>query len=259
MVGLRRIDAGRSPFAIRRACCLAKQAPGPEPGLPLPQIRITEPISCQLGPRIWANRTRGRLVPVSLRILAVSEKDNGKTFRMEVIMAINELLDIVKPPEHPVEIGDFPTWRAFEKRMGLEFPKDWYDLVVAYGSGWFGGAYELEVINPFAREFPEILSAELEILQDVEHYDAGGDLYPVYPARPGLFTWGRDANGYRLHWYTDGSPNEWPIVVTIAREEDAGEYRMSMTTFLAEAFKGEIQEPLRYEPMVNGIFVPAKV
>lgn len=173
-------------------------------------------------------------------------------------MAIEELIAVIKPPEHPVEVGDMQAWRAFEKSMGLVFPKDWYDLVVTYGTGSFGGTHELEILNPFSSTFSQILNNQLEILCYAERYDAGGDPYPIYPVRPGLFPWARDANGYGLCWLTEGEPQDWPVIVTLPREEETGEYSMSMTSFLAKACRGEIQEPLRYEPVgeKNRYFVP---
>ena len=174
-------------------------------------------------------------------------------------MSIKELTDIVSAPEHPIEIGDIQAWRVFEQRIGLEFPKEWYDVSVTYGTGAFGG--ELKLLNPFSSSFSQILNHQLEILRYAERYDAGGDPYSLHPDRPGLFPWARDANGYGLCWYTEGDPDEWPIIVTLPREEETGLYQMSMTAFLVKAFKGEIQEPIRYEPMSeeNRFFVPAKL
>ena len=65
--------------------------------------------------------------------------------------AIEELISVVKPPDKPLEIGDLNAWRLFEASWNMQFPKDWFDFAMTYGSGSFGGTYELVVFNPFSK------------------------------------------------------------------------------------------------------------
>lgn len=157
-------------------------------------------------------------------------------------MSIEELMCVVPPPKCVHESGDENQWELFQKRLGMEFPRDFYEFGRCYGRGRFE-AFDLTVLNPFSPNcLAGIEQTRDEVLAARERGEEQDEDFPVYPDSPGHFHWGGDSSGYGFWWFTQGEPQDWPTVGTSVRGEDLGSYEMSMTTFLANAISGEIEE-----------------
>jgi hypothetical protein len=161
-------------------------------------------------------------------------------------MSIHELASVVTPPASPTEIGGVASWIQVEREFGLSFPKDYYELVTCYGSGKFLPGH-LEVLNPFSSTYKAKIDVELEVVgEDVQFEGIAGigdpcRVFQAHPQRPGLFPWGRDAQGYHHFWFTDGKPEEWEIITIIPRDGLYSECKLSLTAFLVKNFQNEIQ------------------
>src|SRR5690606_15206934 len=66
--------------------------------------------------------------------------------------------------------------------------------------------------------------------------------YPVFPNSPGLLIWGSDMDGNNLYWFTEGDPDDWPIITRSRGDFENAWTRFDgpMTSFLAKAFTRQI-------------------
>ena len=126
-------------------------------------------------------------------------------------MTIDELIQIVFPPSEPVHTGSREEWADVEKRFGVRFPDDYFEVAQNYGSGEFLSG-TLEIANPFDPKYEVWLNYELKKLQRYQRDDPDEMPYAVFPQSDGLLPFGRDDNGNRFFWITRGEPNTGPIV-----------------------------------------------
>lgn len=150
-------------------------------------------------------------------------------------MSIQDLVNIVAPPDAPQPVGDLGVRSQVEAKLGTALPCDYWELAAAYGSGQFQTEnFEFVVYNPFEDGYcraQEIDSESMSLVPDCP--------YGVYPNFPCLISWGGDANGTMLFFHTVGAPNEWSIVV-FDGEFVFQEFQMSLTEFLVAAIQRSI-------------------
>ena len=152
-------------------------------------------------------------------------------------MAIDELTELIAPPESPIDAGDESSWNAAEDKLATKLPIDYQELCRTYGSGKFGDI-ELCIANPNTPEGVQWILDECVLLETWREYE-GGVPYSVYPASPGLLPIGSDANGNQLLYLTSDSLNDWQVVVRAHDSEPEHafqEFPVSLTSFLARAF-----------------------
>jgi hypothetical protein len=156
-------------------------------------------------------------------------------------MAIEELARVVVPPKYAVETGNTERWAEIERILGRQLPKDYYDFAMRYGSGRFQRPFDLEVFNPFSESYPDRLCGLSRMLRDERGLsDRVGIPYGVYPDQPGWLLWGT-SDGDTFCWITEGNPDAWPILLISDRNRSFQQLRMSMTSFLARVFTGELR------------------
>jgi hypothetical protein len=152
-------------------------------------------------------------------------------------MAIQELLNTIAPPEHPINTGSLTDWHRVEEAIGLRFPSDLHELCVHYGSGRFAG---ITIYNPFSPNYQHAVRGMLDIFRGLRE-DIGQTVVPfgLFPEHPGLFPVGKEANGGTIFLLVDGIINEWPLILT----DTSFRYQrfdMPLTTFLSKLFRKEI-------------------
>ena len=153
-------------------------------------------------------------------------------------MSIGELVAVAPPPEKPLEAGRGPEdWKRVQEAIGVALPSDLGDFGMCYGTGRFIG--DIQVYNPFAMLYRRIIDFECNFLRELKKPGRDRLPYDVHPDRPGLFPWGRDQNGNTMCWLTVGAHDEWPIVLKSDIDEFE-HWELSMTSFLAKAFRNEI-------------------
>lgn len=121
-------------------------------------------------------------------------------------MTIEQLKQVMPPPPEPVFPGSKKEWQAFEKRVGLKFPDEYFIVIHEYGSGRFLSG-EVKVINPFDSDSEGFAERELE------RFRASRLECPLPFPDVGIHPFGFDSNGTTFFWKTDGPPNEWEIVI----------------------------------------------
>ena len=169
-------------------------------------------------------------------------------------MSIEKLVSLVHPPVRPLERGDAKAWATIQRQVGVTLSKDLYEFAMRYGTGQFAG--DLQVFNPFSKSYLLILKVMREQLELTRSLGLGGYLdrflenlgFESGTGQPGLFPWGRDSNGNRYYWLTDGEPENWPII-TATEESEFAEWQMPMTQFLANLFSNDIVGFLAPEPL----------
>lgn len=151
-------------------------------------------------------------------------------------MAIEELLAVIPPPENPLEAVDNGAWERAQEIVGTKLPQDYLDYGLNYGTGTFCGF--LGVVNPLSDYFESSVEFLLETTRDIgttRKYQ-----FRFHPDQPGLLPWGGDELGHTLHWLTEGQPDTWTVVLE-SHEGGLQRIDVSMTTFLAKAFRNEIR------------------
>lgn len=175
-------------------------------------------------------------------------------------MAIEDLIAVVPPPEHPIDPGSDEWWSQAEAELGFSFPSDYRRLCQLYGRGAFYNY--LYIIGP-ARNFA---TWALGRIDDIKGYLRDTDReerfpYKFYPEPGGLLPVGQEDNSsYVIHWEMRGEPDEWPIVVLLYGEDvDDWEFDGNLTSFLATVLRDEFPcagiSPQDKDPRV---FVPMK-
>jgi len=125
--------------------------------------------------------------------------------------AIGNLKRLMPPPAQPLNAGSMNAWSAFQKRIGLRFPEDYFIVVRTYGSGRFL-AGEFRVNNPFEPADAASVEREFKTLRENKENSPAEFPFPVFPESGGLYPFGIDDNGNTFLWLTEGEPQEWPIV-----------------------------------------------
>jgi hypothetical protein len=187
-------------------------------------------------------------------------------------VTLTDLRRVLPPPAKPTDTGSPAAWRAVEAALGVRYPPDFRDLIATYGSGMIDGVIAL--LNPIGVDWtgappfaslPRSLGAVLGALnpngapRDVWLYAlastlAASDGQPalrlpdgrvqtparLWPESPGLFPWARGDSGQALLWWTEGAPEQWPVVLADPSEGFLS-YDMDATGVLAGWLAGTVK------------------
>ncbi|HEV3385364.1 MAG TPA: SMI1/KNR4 family protein, partial [Gemmata sp.] len=82
-------------------------------------------------------------------------------------MKLDRLKQLMPPPAKPIYPGSKKEWSGFQKKIGLNFPTDYFSLVNTYGSGRFLGG-ELKIANPFDPDDERFAELELTRLRETQ-------------------------------------------------------------------------------------------
>jgi hypothetical protein len=155
-------------------------------------------------------------------------------------MSVADLAAVLPPPAEPREAqGD---WARVESEIGTPLPAEFKEYVARYGTGVVNDF--LWPLNPFAANDNINLVAEIRF--QLETLRATRDKFPkrytyaIFPEPGGYLPWGRSENGDVMHWKTEGTPDQWTVAVTDAREPVWEEFPEPMTSFLAKLLAGEL-------------------
>lgn len=157
-------------------------------------------------------------------------------------MAIESLTSIVVPPANPFETEDAEILQRHQERLNLQLPHDIREFGAVYGSGLvYVQTFYIEVFNPLSIKYYDRFMLFANLLSERKE-DEGHVRFPyqVYPNSPGLAPWASDVNGNILCWLTEGSPNNWRVVVR-PEDGDFEEFPGPLTEFLASAFRCSIK------------------
>lgn len=161
----------------------------------------------------------------------------------ELKTALEELRNVLPPPETPREAGSPADWAIAERALNFVFPGDYKEFVNVYGTG--GVNDFIWLISPMPVDRPPLdqsylLGPVASLRQMREEFGARACPYPLYPEPSGLVAWGQTTNGDMLYWRTEGQPETWPVVIADIRSAEFEEHPESMTSFLAKVLTGEI-------------------
>jgi len=161
-------------------------------------------------------------------------------------VSIANLSRIVAPPEDPRETGEEAGWATVESRLGTALPDDYKEYVRVYGSGTFDDF--IVPLNPFSANKHLNLLSGVDGQREAERVkrlnspkDEKSVVYPfdLFPTKDGLLVWGTTTNaGIHLYWYTQGSPDRWPVVICNLRDGEHEAIGLNMTGFLAGILSG---------------------
>lgn len=179
-----------------------------------------------------------------------------------------------------MDAGSPSDWAAAESALGISYPRDFQEFIGTYGSGAIDGI--ISVINPMSVSWrgapafdtlphaldallaafspcgsaPEAwlygLASTLAVCSGWESLTLAGRSTPMpvrlWPELPGLYPWGRGDAGQALLWWTEGMPEQWPVVLADP-SEGLRTYGMDMTSLLAGWLSGSVV--LEYLPRVH--------
>ena len=158
-------------------------------------------------------------------------------------MVIYELLDVLSPPQQPVDGGKGRYWGEITTYFGKPLPDDYVSFIGLYGSGVIGNW--LTVFNPFSKNPNVSLTRQfivnLSALSVVKEEFPESCPYPLLFEPGGLLPWGSSTDGDLYCWETRGIIGKLWKVVTIGRHSKPEEFDMPMARFLAQSISGEIK------------------
>ncbi|MFF1912947.1 SMI1/KNR4 family protein [Streptomyces sp. NPDC058239] len=121
----------------------------------------------------------------------------------------DSLARLITPPTAPIDgRGD---WPAAETAIGARLPADYKWLVGTYGWGEFCDFLYLR--TPFGTSEYNGIEWQSRHLTGSPERDRERYPYPLHPAPGALLIWGTTMDADRLCWFTDGAPEDWPVVV----------------------------------------------
>jgi hypothetical protein len=85
-------------------------------------------------------------------------------------MSIKDLLNLVPPPEAPVDPGSEAEWAAVERQLGTELPSDYKSYIRHYGKGVL--AEWIVIYNPFSSAFQACVEADCDMLRHLRMMSA---------------------------------------------------------------------------------------
>lgn len=149
-----------------------------------------------------------------------------------------------------------PPWERSRSEIGFDFPADYQEFVSRYGGGYilpdpdslgfivsapYSGAWRPGGTGGFQgfvdRHTSEVRPAFAFEGADEDYW--GGIVYPVYPDKGGLLSWGESEEGDYCFWLTEATdPNSWPVVMWPRHEERSYRFDGGMVEFLLAVFGG---------------------
>jgi len=166
-------------------------------------------------------------------------------------MIAERITQIVASPAEPRETGTSKNWEKIEKRLGLQLPQDYKNVIDAYGTGSFDDF--IIVYNPFAENEYLNLFYALDTLHQADHQtQLLGDpvwtaVHPfeLYPAPEGLLPWGCTTNlGDTFFWQIKGLPSTWETIFYNLRSGEYEVWKYPMSEFLYRLFIRQIESVL---------------
>jgi hypothetical protein len=159
-------------------------------------------------------------------------------------MNIQNLINLVGTPGEPVETGYADGWLAIEQRLGSQLPDDYKDYINTYGTGLLYNF--IRIHNVFSSEDCCNLEEMLSLMLHLRNYNnrnrtLGIDvLYTVFPETGGVLPVGNTVNGDWIFWRTQGSPNNWTIIVQRVRSDFIENHDVNLIDFLLNVANPDI-------------------
>jgi hypothetical protein len=151
-------------------------------------------------------------------------------------VTIENLVRVAPPPVDPFEAFRGP-WDVIEAELGTRLPTDYKDLIRLYGLGDFSeivGIHLPRSWSPYMR-----LVSEVDVVRRV--FEDDKDLpYPLWPSPGGLLPCGKTDFGDYIFWLTQGSPDDWRVVVWGRGFGQFEVFDCDLTDFLAGVTLGKI-------------------
>ena len=181
---------------------------------------------------------------------------------------MDQLLNLITPPQNPDETGTPKSWEQIEARLGLQLPPDYKALIDHYGTGSFDEF--IFVYSPFTQiEYLNLFYALDTLHQAGQQTQLMGDpfwtaVHPFayYPATEGLLPWGCTSNlGDAFFWQIKGAPATWETVFYNLRSGEYEVWKYTLSEFLYRLFTHQIESvllPQDFPSADNPIsFIPA--
>ena len=167
-------------------------------------------------------------------------------------MVIDELLQVLPPPDRPTETGLAASWGLVTAKFGSPLPTDYMQFIDRFGSGTLNSF--LTPFNPFSRDSStnlfEQTFVQLAALRELRAEFPEYNPYPLFFEPGGLLPWGISIDGDVFCWLTSGASGAWQIVV-VPRHGEVERFQMSMTQFLARAITGTVKSAALPSPFLH--------
>lgn len=131
------------------------------------------------------------------------------------------------------------NWEVVFSGLETGLPDDYVALAESYPRLQIGRFLSVTAPAPGAEtDFVEGARMDLAGAEDMSQRDMFGG-HPVFPEPGGLLRWGSSIDGDEFHWNTEGTPNEWTVVVA-GRNDDWYHHEGSLTSYLAGLCSGAV-------------------
>ncbi|MEC4016979.1 SMI1/KNR4 family protein [Streptomyces sp. H27-D2] len=153
-------------------------------------------------------------------------------------MTVEQLLKVVTPPSERDAAVD---WTAIERELGHGLPRDYKEVVEAYGPGVFD-----DFIYVYQPAYPALAidlktQADRSILALRKLQEEGEPIPYTLQPEPELLSFARTDNGDVCYWRITetNNPDSWTVTVNSARDSDWVEFMGGTASFLRSVLTGE--------------------
>lgn len=155
-------------------------------------------------------------------------------------MYLDKLTSLLLPPDNVDTISIKKNIEFVEKRFNFQFPKDYIEFSLIYGSGQINEFISIySAINSDA--YYEMIERNCQYYRELKKRFPDEYQHNVFPEDGGLFPLGRTDGGSLIWWHTAPESGNWFIVVYDENSWEYEEYNMQICEFIYKYFTKQIE------------------
>lgn len=146
---------------------------------------------------------------------------------------------LVPPPAKPY-LGD-GSWEQLFKELGTRLPTDYIELLDTYGAGcWSEWLNFVTPLRTNGRGFAYHANEVLDGYRDLRAQHPEFQPLAVWPESGGFLPFANSVDGDVLGWLTQGSPDEWPLIVYPRHAEQGPPLQGTLVDTLLDWLRGSL-------------------
>jgi len=166
---------------------------------------------------------------------------------------------LIPPPTSPY-LGE-GTWNDVFDELGTPLPSEYVTLMNLYGAGTW--RYWLRMFIPLRPTFASHIREVLDGYRFLRENHPAAFTLAVWPEPGGFLPFAESVEGDHIGWLTEGSPDDWPLIVDARHAEQQAPLSHGLVDTLVAWTRGQLRVPgfagldKRDDPFDFAEFAPA--